>query len=115
MGYGDLNSLFDFIIAMSTSLLVSCGLIIYGINVKTLLNPRITLNTWLKLNNQDIKAQEIRLMQLQALLDMDGYYIVREITYNGDTRGNDWYSDIFASAQSGAIPTMMQDPFQFTR
>lgn len=31
IGYGDLNSMFDFIISMSTSILVSCGLILYGI------------------------------------------------------------------------------------
>lgn len=30
IGYGDLNSMFDFIISMSISILVSCGLILYG-------------------------------------------------------------------------------------
>ena len=34
IGYSDLNSMFDFIISMSISILVSCGLVLYGIKTR---------------------------------------------------------------------------------
>lgn len=40
---------------------------------------------------------------------MDGVYRIMEITYNGDTRGSDWYVSCKSVSQSGAIPAMLAD------
>ncbi|CAI1548269.1 Uncharacterised protein [Serratia liquefaciens] len=85
-----------------------------GINVKCLINPNIQLDTLIRLDNKSINLvglsnQEIATgstagasLQQPAVLDMDGDYIVKNIAYYGDTRGNAWYQDMICIAKSGA-------------
>lgn len=85
-----------------------------GINVKCLINPNIQLDTLIRLDNKSINQvglsnQEIATgstagasLQQPAVLDMDGDYIVKNIAYYGDTRGNAWYQDMICIAKGGA-------------
>ncbi|MBY4847827.1 phage protein [Serratia marcescens] len=85
-----------------------------GINVKCLINPNIQLDTLIRLDNKSINQvglsnQEIATgstagasVQQPAVLDMDGDYIVKNIAYYGDTRGNTWYQDMICIAKGGA-------------
>ncbi|MBP1015756.1 hypothetical protein J8628_02380 [Serratia fonticola] len=85
-----------------------------GINVRCLINPNIQLDTLIRLDNKSINlvglsSQEIATgstagasLQQPAVLDMDGDYIAKNISYYGDTRGNEWYMDIICIAKSGA-------------
>jgi len=81
-----------------------------GVNARALLNPRIGLNDWVKLNNQDIKEREIFVGDLQTILDLDGLYRTIQRAFIGDTRGNDWYVDLTTITQAGMIPYMLMDP-----
>ena len=85
-----------------------------GINVKCLINPNIQLDTLIRLDNKSINQvglsnQEIASgstagasIQQPAVLDMDGDYIVKNIAYYGDTRGNARYQDMICIAKGGA-------------
>lgn len=78
-----------------------------GIQVRTFINPNIKLDTWFKINNQKILQARLEMGQLQTLLDLDGVYRVIEINAIGDTRGNDWYYDLTAISQTGALPFLL--------
>lgn len=85
----------------------------HGVEFRCLINPNIRLDSWVKLNNQDIIQAEIPLLGLPVdLLDRDGIYRVIELVATGDTRGNDWYYDITAIGQEGMLPQMLAAPSQ---
>ncbi|SPP31640.1 hypothetical protein ARAF_0782 [Arsenophonus endosymbiont of Aleurodicus floccissimus] len=88
-----------------------------GVNVRCLINPNIQVNGLIRLDhaliyrtmlpNSDIalgiqqitETNDGSLRQTQgtvsqlASLSMDGDYIVKNITYTGDTHGKPWYMD----------------------
>lgn len=75
-----------------------------GITVKTLLNPLIKIGTRVQINNKDIN-QTIKIygtgqvgyqdtLYLPARTTEDGFYRVMVAEHFGDTRGNEWYSDL---------------------
>jgi hypothetical protein len=78
----------------------------YGVSGKCLLNPRIKLNSLVHIDNSLIRAQQAT-QTAQYSLDNDGIYRVIKVTYTGDTRGNDWYTEFETVSQSGAIPSML--------
>ena len=69
-----------------------------GVQVKCKLNPQITINGALKLNNDNIKIQEKQLYangpkvkpKTLVRLSSDGVYKVFMLTHKGDTRGPEW-------------------------
>lgn len=77
-----------------------------GVVVKTLLNPNyVALAGSVHINNKSVREQEINVLapneinQQQAVLikqnyALDGYYKIYQITNVGDTRGEDWYSEL---------------------
>lgn len=72
-----------------------------GIRVRCLLNPNLTLGATIKLNNASIQAATFATAyQAQAgnynlpRPDPDGTYRMYVIEHSGNTRGNDWYSDL---------------------
>ena len=81
----------------------------YGVIAKCLLNPRITLNSIVHIDNSLIKAQRAQLNQVVRTLDVDGLYRVIKITHIGDTRGDDWYTEIETVSQAGTIPNMISN------
>lgn len=94
-----------------------------GVNVRCLINPNIQINGLIRLDqaliyrtmlpNSDIalgysklsESDDGSLRQTQgtvsqpASLSTDGDYIVKNITYTGDTRGKPWYMDLVCIAK----------------
>ena len=67
-----------------------------GVNFRTLLDSKVGLGQLVKLEN--VLAQRLPQIpnQFQALYFPDGLYIIAGIRHRGDTRSNDWYTDIIA-------------------
>ena len=76
-----------------------------GIEVKMLLNPNIKIGHLIQLNNDSIQRYEHQLSlqgevlgrnveTVQAKINGDGFYKVMMAQHEGDTRGNDWYTDV---------------------
>lgn len=78
----------------------------YGVNCECLLNPMIRLNSLFHLDNSRVKGKEYEYGTPIRSLDVEGIYRVIEITYAGDTRGDDWKCSINAITQAGMIPDM---------
>ncbi len=73
-----------------------------GVHVRCLLNPRIQIGTLVQLDNATINQALVtdRLADpgiattLIATTQAQGYYKVLVHEFSGDSRGNDWYSDL---------------------
>lgn len=75
-----------------------------GIRVRCLLNPRIEVGRLIQINNKDINQNSVQtqlgfprytdIILLAKLSESDGTYRVFVHEYEGDTRGNPWYSDL---------------------
>ncbi|MCT4716767.1 hypothetical protein MUA01_17565 [Enterobacteriaceae bacterium H18W14] len=76
-----------------------------GINATCLINPNIRLMGQVLLNESSIYQTAPDLNTLtgrstsQGKSNKDGVYEVYGITYNGDTRGNDWYMNLMCRAK----------------
>lgn len=76
----------------------------YGCAFRVLLDPRLQiLNPPMdvKLDMALIRQQKARIGQLTSILDQDGRYRVAGVTHTGDTRGNEWYTDVVGVSWSG--------------
>ena len=80
-----------------------------GISFRTLLNPLIILANpprWVKL---DMSAINIKIAKATPdpnaervpLLPSDGYFKIGGVKHIGDTRGNDWYTDVVGYSLTG--------------
>jgi hypothetical protein len=71
-----------------------------GVNVKTLLNPKIQISTRVQLDNKLVARLAINLAvpgtasAIPAPLTTNGVYYVLVVEHTGDTRGVDWYSSL---------------------
>lgn len=89
------------------------------VNVKCLINPDIQLNSLIKLTENQVYSPLPASMKLDGKLpektqpgpesskpgiDGLGEYIVRAITYKGDTRGSDWYMEMTCEAKGDKQP-----------
>lgn len=83
----------------------------HGLNFRVLLNPNIRLATKIKISNSEIKEQTLTAGQKQLPLDEDWIYQAIEVTHRGDTRGNDWYTDVVGLSRHGAaaLPGILSD------
>lgn len=84
----------------------------YGVTISCLMNPQIKLNSLVHVDNTLVHAQQFDQGQQIYTLDQDGIYRVIQITYMGDTRGNDWYTELETVTQAGAIPAMITNSTQ---
>lgn len=85
----------------------------YGINCTILLNPRVKMLNppmQIKINQATIREQMKRIGEVPTLLEQDGIYKVAKLTHRGDTRGNEWYTDITGIITQGMIPFNMKNP-----
>lgn len=78
-----------------------------GVSFRCLLNPRIKINQMVHIDNGLIRTQAYQLGQVPRSLDGEGLYRVIGITYLGDTRGDNWYTDCITVSQAGLMPGMM--------
>lgn len=71
-----------------------------GVNVKCLLNPSIKISGRIKIDNASIQRFKINLSvpnsaaNIPAPLAADGVYYVLVVEHQGDTRGQEWYSNL---------------------
>ena len=84
----------------------------YGVTIKCLLNPRIKVGSLLHIDKSIIRNQQYAQGQPIYSLDQDGIYRVIKITNVGDTRGNDWYTEVETVTQSGILPAMVANGTQ---
>lgn len=85
-----------------------------GIKVRMLLNPAIRIGRLIKLDNASIQEQRLgvgidnqvnnQFLQLQGKKDNDGLYYVMVAEHSGDTRGNEWYTDVICLATDASVP-----------
>lgn len=80
-----------------------------GINVKALLNPRFRYSGRIRINEGDINRAAVSLsaasptVYLPRLVE-DGFYRIVVCNHSGDTRGDDWYSDLICVALDDTTP-----------
>jgi hypothetical protein len=81
---------------------------ISGIVVKSLLNPLIKYGGQIQLDNASIQTASFSVaygaINQFPSLDTDGFYKVYAVKMTGDTRGQEWYSDIICAAVNGTAP-----------
>lgn len=89
-----------------------------GIAIKVLLNPSIGVNKKVKLDNASIQQYQFPIdigqtagAEFVPPIAADGMYKVLYVTHTGDTRGNEWFTDIVCYAGDNLINTS-QLPFQ---
>lgn len=85
-----------------------------GINLKVLLNPSLKIGQAVKLNNASIQklkyglgvgsAKQNLMTESIAKINGDGLYYVMIAEHSGDTRGNDWYTELNCLAIDATIP-----------
>lgn len=85
-----------------------------GISLKVLLNPNIKIGQVVKLDNASIQryryslainqATQNQFVEQNAKINDDGLYYVMIANHSGDTRGQDWYSDLICLAVDASIP-----------
>ena len=80
-----------------------------GISVKCLLNPNIRHGRRVQINNKSVQRalQPIAYPQQNFFFPSianDGFYRVLAVDHYGDTRGNDWYSELICIALDGTAP-----------
>lgn len=85
-----------------------------GIRIKTLLNPNIKIGQAIKIDNKSVQGYRFGLgLSQQASngmldqtikLNADGLYYVMIADHQGDTRGQEWYSDLLCLAIDASIP-----------
>lgn len=85
-----------------------------GLNFRLLLNPSIKLMTKIKLARSEINEQALMPKQKQARLDDEWIYQATEVTHIGDTRGNEWYTDVVGISRygDGSIPGILMNKSQ---
>lgn len=80
----------------------------FGVSFKCLLNPRLKINSLVRIDNSQIQAQTFQFGQMPRGLDAAGIYRIIGIRQNGDTRGDAWYTECDTVSQAGGvIPGLM--------
>lgn len=71
-----------------------------GIKAKCLLNPMLKIGVRVKINEEDVNEAKLPdsdkndAANKPADISKDGIYRLLVVEHSGDTRGNDWYSDL---------------------
>ena len=73
----------------------------YGADFKLLLNPSVKLGMLIQLKNSEINERQAKPGEGQTPLDTDRIYQAIEVTFVGDTRGNDWYTNVTGISRDG--------------
>lgn len=81
-----------------------------GISVRTLLNPLMKIGGQVKIDEDDVAEAKLPNTEgsaspnKPASIASDGIYRILTIENSGDTRGNDWYTDIVCLAVDDTAP-----------
>lgn len=75
-----------------------------GINIKSLMNPRLKINGRVKLDNASIAQYKIDFTtpgspaNIPPPINADGVYFILVVQHNGDNRGIEWYTTLIGIA-----------------
>lgn len=85
-----------------------------GIRARVLLNPAIRIGQRIKLDStinayrfplgHGVQAENFATSIMGAKFNWDGLYYVMSAEHSGDSRGNDWYTDITCLAVDATVP-----------
>lgn len=73
---------------------------VLGVNFRCLLNPKLRVHGRVQVDNKSVQAFKLdqfnpgSAANTPVPLDLDGNYYIWVVNYTGDTRGNEWYSDL---------------------
>lgn len=88
----------------------------FGVTFKVLLNPAIHLFTKIQIKGVQVNESSSAPTQnaKQVPLDPDWIYQVMTLTHVGDTRGNDWYTEIEGISRygKGSLPALLANSGQ---
>ncbi|HEY8355733.1 MAG TPA: hypothetical protein VIK69_12055 [Methylophilaceae bacterium] len=92
-----------------------------GISLKILLNPNIKIGQAVKLDNEAIQRYQFSLSRGGQLeneqvaplnkLNNDGLYYVMNVEYQGDTRGDEWFSNLTCLAIDATVTPIFEPTF----
>jgi hypothetical protein len=75
-----------------------------GVEMKMLLDPKITLMTQIQLaKGITINQLQRNMNTLPTILDQNNVYIVGRLKHYGDSRGNDWYTEVTGFVNAASI------------
>ena len=81
-----------------------------GIAVRTLLNPRLRVNGKVQIANKDIQKTRVGTSNQEKIaagllprVSEDGFYRILLVQHRGDTRGEEWFSDLVCIAGDDPI------------
>ena len=75
-----------------------------GVEMKMLLDPKITIMTQVQLQAGTIINQLQRsIPSLPTILDANNTYVVGRVRHYGDSRGNDWYTEVTGFVNAASI------------
>lgn len=81
-----------------------------GIKAKCLLNPMLKIGVRVKINEEDVNEAKLPdsdkndSANKPADISKDGIYRLLVVEHSGDTRGNDWYSDLVCLDVDASAP-----------
>jgi hypothetical protein len=81
-----------------------------GISFKVALDPRVRVTAppmKVRIDNSSIVAMKRQLGEFPSMLDDSGIYNVGRVRHVGDSRGNDWYTEIDGFTSPGKKATML--------
>ena len=74
------------------------------VTVRVLMNSSIKIGDYIHIDNSRVLIQQMRdIKDIPYLLDADGIYKVVGITYDGDSRGNAWYTTLQTISKNGKL------------
>ena len=75
-----------------------------GIQATCLLNPLLDLNKMVSIDFSSIQRQKVDKENGVKNIEGFGIFKIIKLTHKGDTRGDEWYTEFTAVAQTGAVP-----------
>lgn len=101
------------VLTATTGLLEAAERTDKGISAKCQLDPRIAINTAIKLDNASIRTKQTQKARNLAkatstqpvALNKDGIYKVFKLKHSGDTRDTDWSTEVLCVGLGQPIPT----------
>lgn len=85
-----------------------------GIKARCLLNPMLRIGGKVQINEKDVAEAKLpdtskdAQANKPAAIEADGFYRLLVVEHSGDTRGNDWYSDLVCLGIDATAPAGKQ-------
>lgn len=86
----------------------------YGASFRMLMNPAVKLGTMIQIKNSEMNEYQAQPGQVATPMDDDWIYQAIEVVHTGDTRGNDWYTNVTGISRygTGSLAALMTNAAQ---